>query len=252
MGDGAPGSYPGPVDGATPADTTIASDLSNPVDAATQELDLFLQEISLVSDADGLKESKDAVVLMTVHSAKGLEFPRVYVTGLEDGLFPMMRQDGDGDVEEERRLFYVAVTRARQELSLSYARRRRRFGMYQESGGSRFFAEVDKQYIQVARPAAPPRSFAPNHGFGGGYRGGLGGSASHDEGVSAPPDYEDFSQEEGPGFRKGQKVRHGKFGVGTIMGASGSGEDVRVEIVFGDNIRRTLMAKFAKLEILGG
>ncbi|HLP43569.1 MAG TPA: 3'-5' exonuclease, partial [Fibrobacteria bacterium] len=211
--------------------------------AAAADLDLFLQEISLVSDADSLKASQEAVVLMTVHSAKGLEFPRVYVTGLEDGLFPLLRNDGDGDVEEERRLFYVAVTRARQELSLSYARRRRRYGMYQEAGGSRFFGEIDRQFLLIARPSAPPRSFAPSRGFG---------REGADHVVDIPPSYEDFSQEEGPSYRKGQKVRHEKFGVGTVMGASGHGDDLRVEVVFGDHIRRTLMAKFAKLQVIDG
>jgi DNA helicase-2/ATP-dependent DNA helicase PcrA len=231
-----------------------ASSEAAPADAAAQDLaqdlDLFLQEISLVSDADTLKASQEAVVLMTVHSAKGLEFPRVFVTGLEDGLFPLLRNDGEGDVEEERRLFYVAVTRAREELSLSYARRRRRYGSYQEAGGSRFFGEMDRQYIQVARPAGAPRSFGSGFG-GGGYGRGYGARRDdHDDGLSVQPAYEDYSQEEGPSFRKGQKVRHGKFGVGTVMGASGSGDEVRVEIVFSDHIRRTLLAKFARLEVL--
>jgi DNA helicase-2/ATP-dependent DNA helicase PcrA len=294
-GEWAPASSPGPVAGASeasqadllsglwtpgappavddaapaPGESAGAGDRAGTPSASdgSRDLDLVLQEISLVSDADSLKESKEAVVLMTVHSAKGLEFPRVFVTGLEDGLFPMLRADDDGkNIEEERRLFYVAVTRARQVLSLTYARRRRRYGMYQEAMGSRFFREIDRAYVDVARPAPAQRPFGAGGGrgyggggYGGGYgsgyggRGGGYGSSGGDASgyvADASPSYEDFSQEEGPSFRKGQKVKHDKFGVGTVMGASGHGEEVRVEVVFGDHIRRTLMAKFAKLQPL--
>ncbi|MDB5047271.1 MAG: ATP-dependent helicase PcrA [Fibrobacteres bacterium] len=245
------------------------SETAVPADGSRlQDLDFFLQEISLLADADGLKASQEAVTLMTVHSAKGLEFPRVFVTGLEDGLFPMMRQDSDGDVEEERRLFYVAVTRARQELSLSYAHRRRRYGMYQESVGSRFFREIDKQYLEIARPSAAPSPYSRSGmggGYGsgggaskggefGGYRGGglgtSGGRGSDDFGSTATPDYEDFSQEQEVGFQKGQRVRHDKFGEGTVVGLDGSGESARVHVTFGDHIRRVLMVKYAKLTVL--
>ncbi len=248
--------------------------------ARIRDLDFFLQEISLLADTDGLKASQEAVTLMTVHSAKGLEFPRVFVTGLEDGLFPMMRQDMDGDVEEERRLFYVAVTRARQELSLSYAHRRRRYGMYQESAGSRFFREIDKQFLEIARPAAPgpyartgfgggggfsgggrggsygggsgPKrgAFGGNGGYGGGGLGAGGGRGGDDSGATPTPDYEDYSQETEVGFQKGQRVRHEKFGDGTVVGLDGSGESARVHVTFGDHIRRVLMVKYAKLTVI--
>jgi len=224
-----------------------------------RDLEFFLQEISLLADTDGLKATQEAVTLMTVHSAKGLEFPRVFVTGLEDGLFPMMRRDGDdGDVEEERRLFYVAVTRAREELNLSYAHRRRRYGMYQESMGSRFFREIDKQYLQIARPAAysGARGGGVTGGGGGGgyggYRGGglgtSGGRSSDDFGSTRTPDYEDFSQEAEIPFRKGQRVRHAKFGDGAVVATDGAGETARVHVQFMDNIRRVLLIKYAKLE----
>ncbi|MEO6097363.1 MAG: UvrD-helicase domain-containing protein [Fibrobacteria bacterium] len=255
--------------------------------ARLQDLDLFLQEISLLADTDGLKATQEAVTLMTVHSAKGLEFPRVFVTGLEDGLFPMMRQDESGDVEEERRLFYVAVTRARQELSLSYAHRRRRYGMYQESVGSRFFREIDKQYIELARPVLPsggggyPRNGSGGRdgggfgagqrgggygsggggrtgsfgGSGGGYKGGgfgtSGGRGSDDADASLMPDYENISQEAEAGFVKGQRVRHDKFGDGAVVAVDGSGESARVHVLFMDHIRRVLMIKYAKLTVIG-
>jgi DNA helicase II / ATP-dependent DNA helicase PcrA len=238
-----------------------------------EDLDLFLQEISLVSDQDGLKANQEAVTLMTVHSAKGLEFPRVFVTGLEDGLFPMLRQGNDGDVEEERRLFYVAVTRARQELSLTYARRRRRYGTYQEAGGSRFFSEIDRKYLQIARSGVPQSPFAKSYqrddGFGsrspmdfggrlgsggaGPGPGGFGDRGSVEFGVEKTPEYEDFSQETEftVSFSKGQRVKHGKFGMGTVVGMDGQGESARVHVMFGDHIRRVLMVKFAKLQVIG-
>jgi DNA helicase-2/ATP-dependent DNA helicase PcrA len=243
---GAASSAPGPVAAASPVSELVSlfeldapTPQENQVADRAQDLDLFLQEISLVADADGLKANQEAVVLMTVHSAKGLEFPRVFVTGLEEGLFPMVREEDVDDIEEERRLFYVAVTRARQELNLTWARRRRRYGMYQEAPGSRFFGEIDRKFLQVARPSISPQArvfYRDNNEYG-----------------SDPiPTYEDFSQEEGENYRKGQRVRHDKFGEGTVVGTDGSGESARVEVVFADRVRRKLMVKFAKLQPLDG
>jgi DNA helicase-2/ATP-dependent DNA helicase PcrA len=203
-------------------------------------LELFLQEISLVSDSDALKAGQEAVTLMTVHSAKGLEFPRVFVTGLEDGLFPLMRED-DLDAEEERRLFYVAATRARRELTLSYARRRRRYGGYQDAMPSRFLREIDPQYLEIQRPAAPQRT-AFRMGMAVGRA--LGGSPD------PMPRYEDINQDEAP-FRAGSRVRHAKFGEGKVMQVSGSGDSASAVVVFSDRVPRTLMLKFAKLDVVG-
>jgi DNA helicase-2/ATP-dependent DNA helicase PcrA len=165
-----------------------------------------------------------------------LEFPRVFVTGLEDRLFPLAYDD-EADIEEERRLFYVATTRARQQLTLTHARRRRRFGSWEDGVESRFLREIDRKYLEIAEGYSPPRNFGTStHGLGS---------------VRSPdpmPNYEDMSQEPGGGLRAGQKVRHVKFGVGKVMKVDGEGEAMRVEVVFGDNIRRVLMMKFAKLE----
>ncbi|HEY8347721.1 MAG TPA: UvrD-helicase domain-containing protein [Symbiobacteriaceae bacterium] len=203
-------------------------------------LELFLQEISLVSDSDALKAGQEAVTLMTVHSAKGLEFPRVFVTGLEEGLFPLMRED-DLDAEEERRLFYVAATRARRELTLTYARRRRRYGGYQDAMPSRFLREIDPQYLEVPKPVAPPRT-AFRMGMAVGRA--LGGSS-----YDPMPRYEDMSQEEPP-FREGSRVRHAKFGEGKVLQVSGYGDSASAVVVFSDRVPRTLMLKFAKLDVL--
>jgi DNA helicase II / ATP-dependent DNA helicase PcrA len=199
-------------------------------------LELFLQEISLVADADSLKANQEAVTLMTVHSAKGLEFPQVYVTGMEDGLFPLMRED-DLDAEEERRLFYVAVTRARQCLSLTYARRRRRYGTYQDSAASRFLREVDKQYLEIPKAYASPKpSFR------------MGMTVGRALGKPDPmPRYEDMSQEQPP-FQPGARVRHSKFGEGQVLQISGNGDSASAVVIFEDKVPRTLMLKFAKLD----
>jgi DNA helicase II / ATP-dependent DNA helicase PcrA len=201
-------------------------------------LELFLQEISLVSDADALKAGQEAVTLMTVHSAKGLEFPRVFVTGMEDGLFPLMRED-DLDAEEERRLFYVAVTRARRELALTCARRRRRFGTYQEAMASRFLREIDKQYLELPRAVVAPR---PSFRMG----------MSVGRALNNPdpmPRYEDMNQDEAP-FHAGSRVRHAKFGEGRVMQVSGHGDGASAVVVFSDKVPRTLMLKFAKLDVV--
>ncbi len=199
-------------------------------------LEIFLQEISLVADADSLKANQEAVTLMTVHSAKGLEFPQVYVTGMEDGLFPLMRED-DLDSEEERRLFYVAVTRARQCLSLTYARRRRRYGTYQDSAPSRFLREIDKQYLEIPKSyAAPKPSFR------------MGMTVGRALGKPDPmPSYEDMSQEQPP-FQPGARVRHAKFGEGQVLQISGNGDSASAVVIFSDKVPRTLMLKFAKLD----
>ncbi len=206
-------------------------------DALARDLDLFLQEIALVADSDSLKQSQEAVTLMTVHSAKGLEFPRVFVTGLEDGLFPLLR-DEDGDIEEERRLFYVAATRAEKSLHLSCAHRRRRYGGFQDAIGSRFLQEIDKTHLELTGMHRKPRAS---------FR-----SRDEDDHFHIQPEvsYEDMSQEEG-GISRGQKVSHARFGMGKVMATDGHGEQMRVTVLFQDNIRRTLLAKFANLKLLG-
>jgi DNA helicase-2/ATP-dependent DNA helicase PcrA len=202
-------------------------------------LELFLQEISLVSDSDALKSGQEAVTLMTVHSAKGLEFPRVFVTGLEDGLFPLMRED-DLDAEEERRLFYVAATRARRDLTLSYARRRRRYGGYQDAMPSRFLREIDPQYLAIQKPAAPTRTA---------FRMGMAVGRALTGSPDPMPRYEDVNQDEQP-FRAGSLVRHAKFGEGKVMQVSGSGDSASAVVVFSDRVPRTLMLKFARLDVV--
>jgi DNA helicase-2/ATP-dependent DNA helicase PcrA len=216
-----------------------AGEVNTDPNAVATPLELFLQEISLVSDADSLKANQEAVTLMTVHSAKGLEFPRVFVTGLEDGLFPLLRED-DQDSEEERRLFYVAVTRAQQDLSLTYARRRRRYGTYQDCVGSRFLREIDKQFLNWLHGGEASDRFSSQER-----------ASSRYSSISDPmPSYEDVNQDESGTLHSGQRVRHVKFGIGQVLKVDGAGESASAVVVFSDRVPRTLMLRFAKLEVL--
>ena len=214
---------------------------------------VFLQEISLLADADTLKANQEAVTLMTVHSAKGLEFPRVFVTGLEEGLFPMVRDaEDDTEVEEERRLFYVATTRARQDLYLIYARRRRRYGNFMDCVGSRFLREIDKKYLEVTNNYSSRQAHQTSRPAHETSRGPNPPSRMGSLGASEPdpmPRYEDVNQDVQE-FRVGQNVRHNRFGMGKVVRMEGSGESARVDVTFSDHIRRTLLMKFAKLEIM--
>jgi DNA helicase-2/ATP-dependent DNA helicase PcrA len=115
-------------------------------------IDDFLAHVSLLADIDKTDSAKDLVTMMTVHSAKGLEFDTVFITGLEDGMFPIIRDDDEDDVEEERRLFYVAITRAKRMLYITHARDRMRFGSHEMRMKSRFLAEIPEECIEESDP----------------------------------------------------------------------------------------------------
>ena len=225
--------------------TTVPEPVEGP---ESSPLELFLQEISLVSDADSLKANQEAVTLMTVHSAKGLEFPRVFVTGLEDGLFPLIRED-DESAEEERRLFYVAVTRAREDLSLTYARRRRRYGGYEDAMGSRFLLEIDKQHLELSGRSVGANSHSPLRRPDQRFQRSATPARTFEK-ADPMPRYEDMSQDDNGVFRAGQRVRHAKFGNGQVVRIDGSGDSAHIDVIFSDRIRRTLILRFAKLEVL--
>jgi len=225
----------------------------------------FVDRLSLLSEADEQDGTADArVLLMTMHSAKGLEFPVVFICGLEEGLFPHARSvNEDDDMEEERRLCYVGMTRARRKLVLTSACRRRVFGEYRATEPSRFLEEV-------------PAHLVDRHDFGGGtyqsslFRSGGGygrtsgppwraagdtqaprraGGRSGFDGSRPPFVYEDEDQSSAAGgFRLGMRVRHAQFGVGTILGIDGVGEDIKLAVRFISVGTKRLVARFAKLE----
>jgi len=200
----------------------------------------FLSHAVLESgDAQG-DEWDDCVQLMTLHSVKGLEFPVVFMTGMEDGLFPHQRSMNDADgLEEERRLCYVGITRAMTELYLTCAEQRRMYGVDKFAHASRFISEIPSELIEEVRPnirVSRPVSHARVHqGPAGASRsrkpGGLGESAEND-------------------IRLGQRVNHGKFGEGIVLNYEGSGAHARVQVNFETAGTKWLVMSYAKLELL--
>lgn len=235
-------------------------------------LEEFLEKISLMSAVDegaDSKEENNKVSLMTVHSAKGLEFPFVYVIGMEDNLFPSINGvSSDQEIEEERRLFYVALTRAKRAITLSYAQSRFRWGQQVNYPPSRFLKEVDRKFLNwpyedgvmsifrtettstsglfsareaFRRPASPPAR----------------GSASASPPASGPssraplpPKRENFFPDPVEKLRVGMNVEHERFGYGKIILLEGDVLNMRAVVAFNDGGLKTLLLKFAKLRIV--
>jgi DNA helicase-2/ATP-dependent DNA helicase PcrA len=208
----------------------------------------FVDQLSLLSDADEEAGSKNArVVLLTMHSAKGLEFPVVVIAGLEEGLFPHSRSSDDkAELEEERRLCYVAITRAQHRLLLTSAARRRVFGDYQSTLASRFVDEIPATLVEDVSPSflAPPSfsRFRDVGRSGGSYR----GRVREETVVYA---YEDENQSLPAEMRQGARVRHPKFGVGTVLSLEPLDGDTKIVVRFLSVGQKTLRARFAKLEM---
>jgi DNA helicase-2/ATP-dependent DNA helicase PcrA len=208
-------------------------------------LDHFLQRATLVTGVDGLDPSADAVTMMTMHNAKGLEFPVVFIAGLEDGLFPLSRAFDDPTMlEEERRLFYVGITRAEQKLYLTHARSRRRNGELMASIPSSFLKVVPVGMVEeraTLKLRATGRTVMPHAS-----------AAMRRPGsrVSFAADTDAEASQDAPRFVKGERVRHGRFGSGTIAELSGTGRDTKVTIDFDDESigRKRLVVAYAGLE----
>ena len=213
------------------------------------ELDEFLAHAVLESGEGQASEWEDSVQMMTLHSAKGLEFPVVFLCGLEDGLFPHQRSINDvGGLEEERRLAYVGVTRAMRRLYLTYAEQRRLHGVDQFGTPSRFIAEVPAELIEEVRPrvqvSRPVYSAHSSYGAraGSGGRAGGGYQPAQDAGRFVEP------PSGGSGMRLGQRVRHGRFGDGVVLRVEGQGQGAQVEVNFERGGRKVLMLAYANLE----
>ena len=264
-------------------------------------MDLFLQNIALVADSDSAQESSesshpvtkeegedDRVSLMTVHSSKGLEFPYVYITGLEENLFPSGGLAGNAqkEIEEERRLFYVAVTRAENAVRLSFSRSRFRWGSYENNLPSRFIREIDRKYIlNPLDEEIPVHTSAAFGGLGGFARSGFSRSGNNNSGYGIPhsercniptpsgnpqyrgassgvqphtsvssaslrPKNENFVADAPTRMRVGMKVEHERFGMGKIISMSGNAGDLKAVVDFEDFGRKTLLLKFAKMRIV--
>jgi len=207
-------------------------------DEETGTLEVFLQQIALVAEADARRDEDGLITLMTVHNAKGLEYPVVFITGCEDGVFPHSRAIEEGGLEEERRLFYVGVTRAMRELYLSHALRRGVFGAQRSGLRSRFLDEIPGELLDEPQPltagALALGSTAGQAGPGfAALRGEPDGSLA-DSRVSAPPALS---------FRLGEDVVHAAFGEGVVTGVEPDG--VIVVRFAGDGSERKLVAEYA-------
>ena len=212
----------------------------------------FVDRLSLLSDVDEEQGARDARVwLMTLHSAKGLEFPVVIMAGLEEGLFPHSRSSDDlEELEEERRLCYVGMTRARAQLVLTGAARRRIFGEYQSSEPSRFIDEVPAELVDRVTPsvsASPYQGNFPHYEFRANpYGRGRRGGRTREEAPAYP--YEDEDQSTGHSLRPGMRVRHPQFGVGSVISVEALADDTKLVVRFADIGQKTLRAKYARLE----
>jgi len=201
-------------------------------------LDQYLEDVSLISDIDMYEDEKNVVTMMTIHSAKGLEFPIVFVSGCEEDIFPLSnRFSTDATVEEERRLFYVAVTRAKQKVYLSHARSRYRFGEVAYQSRSRFIDELEPATFNevnggIGRKSANRKSKKEMY-------------YEYFENI----DYEDFNQDN-RSLKPGSKVMHDKFGLGRVTQVVGSGDMQKATVIFEGNNVKQLMLKFAKLKVL--
>ena len=211
--------------------------------AETPTLSGFLEEIALYTDLEQYNEGESAVVMMTMHSAKGLEFPSVFLVGFEDGLFPGMRAIGDSEeMEEERRLCYVAITRAKKNLTISHARQRMLFGRTAAAMPSRFLKEIPEEYIQKKggfRPAAQTSQSSYTNPYG---------SYATGKAYTPPqwkPKIATATQTPCPEFNQGDMVMHAAFGKGMILSVMKMGGDALLEVAFDDIGTKKLMAKTA-------
>ena len=213
----------------------------------------FVDAYSLQSEADEGQGPNDAQVwLMTLHAAKGLEFPLVVLAGMEDGLFPHSRTlDDEEGLEEERRLCYVGMTRAEQRLVLTSAARRRLFGEYQSTEPSRFLFEIPHELVRVMEPVFSARPRAARYGYDDAPRRPYGGGRRRraDRGEGPATFYDDADEDQSAGgISRGARVRHPKFGVGTVVGVEPAAGDLKLSIRFGGIGVKKILARYAKLE----
>jgi len=237
------------------------SDFEDVREAAS--LSEFLEEVALVADVDKLRDDDNHVVLMTLHAAKGLEFPSVYLAGMEDGIFPSYMtivSDDPTEVEEERRLAYVGITRAMEDLSITCAKQRMQHGQTQYNPLSRFVKEIPQHLLDGSLPVS--RKYEePYRESGNTYmnRSSLfGGQLNFGEKKEAPVQ-KVVSLNEIPGLTKGMglcepdydvgdKVRHIKFGVGEVTGIEKGSRDYQITVEFETAGKRVMYAQFAKLK----
>ena len=232
-------------------------DFTDRDDIEDHSLAFFLQDVALLTGDEKVEEeNKDTVSLMTIHSAKGLEFPHVYVVGLEENLFPsQMALHSRADLEEERRLFYVAITRAERKLTLSYAVSRYKWGSPISCDPSRFLEEIDPKYLEInylQKPIANSSFFDDDRQS---YNSIAGKPKPLMQASSIAKTYnhvasENFEASDPKLLEVGMEVEHQKFGFGTILEMEGNQGDIKTTINFKQVGKKQLLLKFAKLRIV--
>ncbi|WP_329456076.1 ATP-dependent DNA helicase [Streptomyces sp. NBC_01497] len=241
-------------DAATGADAGTAAGAGAGAAAGGSVLAQFLEQVALVADSDQIPDEDEdgsgVITLMTLHTAKGLEFPVVFLTGMEDGVFPHMRALGEAkELEEERRLAYVGITRARERLYLTRSSMRSAWGQPSYNPPSRFLEEIPGAHLDWKRtgaqiPAGPVSSSSSGGAFsplsGGGI--GRGGTRSRQKGQ--------ITDRPVIALAVGDRVTHDKFGLGTVVAMSGSGSEAQAEIDFGDPKPKRLLLRYAPVEKL--
>lgn len=208
----------------------------------------YLQEVSLLTDLDSSSDSDEPkVTLMTIHSAKGLEFDTVFIVGMEENIFPSpMAIENPRGLEEERRLFYVAITRAQRHCTLTFAQNRIRYGRLEFDSPSRFLKDIDRKYLKIAggmpahhdsRPTAMERRFVPIR------------KASYAPQQTNTPSVSSVVPHESVSI--GAVMEHQRFGIGKIIALEGTGENAKVTVEFRNVGKKQLLLKFAKFKIIG-
>ncbi|WP_338931944.1 DNA helicase PcrA [Streptomyces netropsis] len=215
----------------------------------------FLEKVALVADSDQIPdedtEGTGVITLMTLHTAKGLEFPCVFLTGMEDGVFPHMRALGQTkELEEERRLAYVGITRARERLYLTRASMRSAWGQPAYNPPSRFLEEIPEQYVQWRRtgPATPSASMGAVSGLTSGFSSSRGGGGAK----AGPSGFATRRTKDRPvvALTIGDRVTHDSFGLGTVVGVKGSGDNAEATVDFGEEKPKRLLLRYAPVEKL--
>lgn len=225
---------------------------------AEASLQSYLEEMALVSDLDSMNENLSAVTMMTLHISKGLEFPFVFIVGLEENLFPSGRgtdENGDEDVEEERRLAYVGMTRAREKLFLTYCRTRKVWGQDQMNQPSRFLQEIDQNLVKFETAVETPRFFNKYASSGSSWEKSSAGAHGFEAQNFHDDDFSDSSSwgnlagvQKTAEYMPGMKVKHPTFGLGSIYSTEGSGDDLKVSVMFRDQTIKKFVVKYARLE----
>ena len=252
-------------------------------------LTAFLQEIALLTDLDSTSDNEDGMItMMTIHAAKGLEFHTVYIVGLEDQIIPSQQAiESPFAMEEERRLLYVAMTRARKRCLLSFARNRYRYGRQEYETPSRFLFDIDRRYLRGAEALGRGDELDILSVPSGGIHAGKSLSAAstttpsspfHASSVHAPvstprasvstplsgrrltrlpstpastPRYTVSSRQETAGVKAGMRIEHRSFGRGIVLSVEGTGENTKARVEFDDGGVKQLLIKYAKFTILG-